>query len=272
MDMKKTQKHDVLPPEDQNSWSNALEEHPLIHWLTDNGKVLLYILAGLILFLILIFRFALSKDVASEADFIHAEKEYRLFSAPVKEGEDLTLQTSALKNLNKILTAHPELHPKYDGPIAEILLIRGESALAMDYAKPAIDRTKSENEPFYTGYAQTTLKIANGNYGQALKDAMAMKEQMIKEGEELKETPEKLPFSTLLYSLNLLRIGMLQQQLALRTDELKTWQEWKDLLKKSREGSLPAYLNGPLFMSFDNLLSEGNTSFTDYIEAREKNS
>lgn len=268
--MKKTQKLESLPPTERYSWADALEEHPLIQWMVANGKVLLYALVGLILLTILILRFIMGGNAASEADFIQAEKEYLLIISPPKDGDDPSAQANALNNLNQIMAAHPELYAKYDGPLAEILLIQGENAQASDYALRAIQRTAQENDPFYTGFAGTTLVIADGKYEEALKEANLLKSQMIQQGVDLQNTPEKMQFTTLLYSLNLLRIGMLQQQLALNTEELATWQEWKGLIEKSREGSQPYYLDGPLFISFDNLLKEGNSTFANYIEAREK--
>ncbi len=271
MNVKKTQKLEMLPSnEPQPSWSDSLEENPLIQWIIANGKILLYILFGLILLGILISRFMIGSPATNEADFINAEKEYLLFKTPTNEESDPQIQASALKNFEKILAAHPELHAKYDGSLAEILLIRGEPTQASDFATSAMQRTAKENDPFYTPFAQTTLAIANGQYEQALNQSKTLKEQMIKVGQELQDTPEKIPFSTLLYSLNLLRIGMLEQQLARHEDERNTWQEWRDLSRRSQEGGLPKYLDGPLFSSFENLLSEGNVTFINYIETREK--
>lgn len=268
--MKKTQKLEMLPPENQPSWSDTLEEHPVIQWAVANGKTLLYVFLGIVLGSILIFRFVSGGSAVSEADFLNAEKEYLLLAAPSAEGNDAGGQATALNALSRIMAAHPELHAKYDGLVAEILLINGENAKAREYATSAIKRTAPENDPFYTSYAQTTLEIADGKYEEALKAALSLKDQMTTQGLALQDTPEKIQFSTLLYSFNLLRIGMLQQQLALHADELKTWDEWKGLMRKSEEGSLPNYLDSQLFMSFNHLLSEGNTSFANYIEAREK--
>lgn len=267
-DMKKTNKLEVLPNQ-PSSWSDSLEEHPFIQWTVANGKLLTYTLIGLVAAILLIFRFASMSESSSEARFIQAEKEYLLFAAPLKEGHDENAQKNAFNRLNSILDAHPELHAKYDGLIAEILLIRGDVSQAKGYASSAIQRTEKENAPFYSNYAQTTFMIANGQYEQALKEAQALKDQMIQQGQQLENTPEKMQFSTLLYGFNLLRIGMLQQQLGL-TEELQTWQEWKDLTRKSQEGSLPNYLDAQLFLSFNHLLSEGNIPFANYIEAREK--
>lgn len=266
--MKKNSKLEMLTTETPPTWSDTLEEHPLIHWLTANGKTLLYILLGLILFVILAYRFMLSSPSASEAEFIQAEKNFLIFANP--ETKDSVAQTDSLKALNSTLSAHPELHAKYDGLIAETLLTRGDLSKAQEYALPAIKRTSKENDPFYTVYAKNTLLVEEQKYPEALEASRTLKEQMIKQGEDLESTPEKIPYGTLLYALNLLRIGMLQQQLQLKTDELVTWEEWKDLTRKSRNGTLPTYLDGQIFLSFDRLLAEGDATFTDYIDTREK--
>lgn len=264
--MKKSEKLEAVTPVERPSWSDTLEEHPFIHWVTENRKNIIYALLGLVVLGIILYRFVNSSNAASETDFINADKDYLLF---IKEG-DPSVQADALKTLNTILAAHPELHPKYDGSIAETLLIRHQTALAADYAQPAIQRTKEENDPFYKSYAQTTLAIADSKFEEALKESKTLKEQMVKQGEELKNNPEKIQFSSLLYAINLLRIGLLQQQLALHEEELKTWQEWKDLIHKSQENSLPNFLDGSLLLSFESLLGEGNTTFANYIDAREK--
>ncbi len=269
-DMKKTQKLEVLPSVERQSWSDRLDENPFLEWMTSNGKTLLYIVIGLILLTIIVLRFILNSHTASETDFMQADKEYLLFANPVKEGQDPTTQAKALNSLLAIIAQHPELHAKYDGLLAEILLTRGESSQATEYASLAIGRTTDENQPFYTNYAQTTLVIADGKYDQALNEAKALKDLMATQGQKLQNTPDKIQVSTLLYSLNLLRIGMLQQQLGLKEEELATWNEWKNLARQSREGSLPSYLDGQLFMAFDHLLTEGNASFAQYIDIREK--
>lgn len=268
--MKKNPKLEVLPPTNHPSWMETLEEQPLVQWAVANGKTLLYILVGLILLSILFFRLIMSSSSASKADFINAEREYVIFAAPAQTESDPTLQMNALKSLSNTMDAHPELHAKYDGRIAETLLIRGQNVQAINYATSAIKRTSQENAPFYTAYAQTTVTIANNQYEQALNESNLLKDQMQKQGQELQMTPEKMEFSTLLYALNLLRIGMLQQKLALSADEGKTWQEWKGLVSKSQTGALPRYLDGQLFLLFDRLLSEGDASFANYIDFRMK--
>lgn len=266
--MKKNSKLEVLPSDDQNSWSSRLEDHAFPQWIASNGKGLLYILLGLILMIMIGYKLMNNFSNISEADFTNAEKSYLQFENSIKEGNDALVRSTALDKLTDIIAAHPELHAKYDGLIAENLLISGEYAKANDFASLAIHRTDDENNPFYSSYAKTTLIIANKQYDQALKDTLALKEQMDTDGQAHISNPEKASFGTLLYALNLLRIGMLQQQLALKDQELKTWQEWKQLLRKSQDQTLPKYLDGQLFIGFDSLLSEGGASFANYIESR----
>lgn len=264
--MKKTPKLDTLPPS-SSSWSSSLDEHPLIQWMSDHGKTLLYALIGLLLLILLTIRWIAGSQSASEMDFLTAEKDFVTFASPLKAGSDPSVQTQALQNLKKILSAHPELHAKYDGLLAEVLLIRGENAEALGFARSSLQRTADENDPFYTHFAQTNLLISENKFEEALKESLALKEAMEKQGSDLQNRLENIQFSTLLYAYNLLRTGLLQQELSLHQEEAKTWQEWKQLLNKSHEGSLPRYLDGQLFIAFDQLLSEGTSTFTNYIES-----
>ncbi|KIC76961.1 hypothetical protein DB41_DP00130 [Neochlamydia sp. TUME1] len=266
--MKKNLNRPSLSSDTPLSWSDALLAHPFTQWASDNGKILLYSFLGLIIFVFILFQF-IWRHAVSEADFVRAEKEFSLFTSS-KDISDPAAEVEALKDLHAIMAAHPELYPKYEGLIAETLLLRGKNEEASLYATSAIKRTAYENDPFYTSYAQATLLLANEKYEEGLKAALNLRNRMLEQAQAFKDTPEKLQYGTFLYALNLLRIAMLQQQLSLFTDELATWKEWEELTLKSGEGTLPFYLKGQLFLSFNNLLSEGKASLADYIEARKK--
>ncbi|MBS4167155.1 Uncharacterized protein NEOC65_002261 [Neochlamydia sp. AcF65] len=267
--MKKNLKRELLSSDTSLSWSDALLAHPLTQWTLGNGKILLYSFLGLIILGFILFQFIWRHHAASEADFIRAEKKFSLFISS-QESSDPAAEVEALRNLHAIMAAHPELYPKYEGLIAETLLLRGKNEEASLYATSAIKRTAYENDPFYTSYAQTTLLLAREEYEEGLKAALHLRNSMLEQGEAFKDKPEKLQYGTFLYAFNLLRIAMLQQQLSLFPDELATWKEWEELTIKSREGTLPFYLKDQLFLSFNNLLSEGKASLADYIEARKK--
>ncbi|BBI17429.1 hypothetical protein [Neochlamydia sp. S13] len=267
--MKKNLNRPSLSSDTPLSWSDALLAHPFTQWASDNGKILLYSFLGLIILVFILFQFIWRHHAVSEADFVRAEKEFSLFTSS-KDISDPAAEVEALKNLHAIMAAHPELYPKYEGLIAETLLLRGKNEEASLYATSAIKRTAYENDPFYTSYAQATLLLANEKYEEGLKAALNLRNRMLEQAQAFKDTPEKLQYGTFLYALNLLRIAMLQQQLSLFTDELATWKEWEELTLKSHEGTLPFYLKGQLFLSFNNLLSEGKASLADYIEARKK--
>ncbi len=226
--------------------ADILGENPWIQWISENGRNLLILFLILISLFFVVFQISSNRTTKSELNFINAENDYQRFIAetnPAKAQEILT-------KLNSILTAYPELKPKYDGLIAEKLIIEGNLLPNLEMATSAIERTKSENAPFYTDYSETTLLIAQKKYEEALKKSLALNEALIL---NLKSEPE-----TLLMPFNLLRIGTLQQLLGLQAEELKTWNEWN--LKGDNQ-------------SFKNLVNQFNiekVSLTNYIETREK--
>lgn len=263
--MKKNPKLQVLPETDSN-WSDQIADHPLILWIANNGKILLYSLLGLVLLTTLGYRLLSSGKAASEANYIQADKDYIEFANPQTVPEK---KEQAYERLINTISYYPDLHAKYDGLLAQALLIQNQPEKALLYANSALKRTSEANDPFYSSYASATILVAENKKEEALKKAQTLKEQMIAQGTERSNNPEQIQFGTLLYAMNLLRIGMLQQDLSLNNEELATWQEWKELARKSQESSLPPYLDGNLFLSFEQVLGEGQSTFANYIDARE---
>jgi hypothetical protein len=248
--MKKTVNHPM--PENLSS----IDENPLMLWITQYGRTLMYVLIGLILAGILIYRFFSVHEEKQEAEYWTAEKEFRLLAKPVESNEGPAINEDALAQLRAVLERHPALQAKYDALIAQTLLDHGNTKDAMPFANSAIDRTLSENQPFYSEFAKTSLLISDKQYDAALKSSLALQQKM----QELKEKSEKSGdrhFGDTLFALNFLRIGMLQQQLGLKIDELNTWQEWKKLARTSG------------FEQQQILFSDGRVSLVDYINLRE---
>ncbi len=239
---KNTHPHNALPMADLHP---SLDENPIIHWFVQNGKTLLYLLMGLLLLLVIGYRFIWGKTAKSEVEFLKAQNDFAIFQ---KEPAPSTTETqdNALQNLLSLLERHPELHPKYDGLLAQTLLMRNKIDSADKLEKGALERTKQENAPLFTDYAETTLLIAQNHYPEALQRALALKEKLSQEE------------NSILFALNLLRIASLQQQLGLAQDELKTWQQWK----QSAES--------PAFQTVNQLFTFGRVTLLNYIEAKEK--
>jgi hypothetical protein len=257
--MKKTQTNQNPPLPTSMDLASKLEEHPIVQWFAENGKSLLYVLGAGILLFILGYKLANGASNQSEMDYVQAQNEFNRFQT----SEERDAQEDSFQKLVAVMDRHPELHAKYDGLIAQTLLNRSQTADAKKFASSALERTKSENEPFYTDFAQTTLLIAEEKYADALQRAQALQQKM------LPLVSQEKNYGGLLYADNLVRIGMLQQQLGDKKGELQTWQEWKKLagLSKESAGSQVDPLN---FRAIDSLYSEGKISFLQYIEFREK--
>ena len=261
--MKKNSKLEILP-DNENSWTHSIENHPWILTAAENGKTILYTLLVIVLTATLAYRFFSASQKDDEAQFRLAENNFTKLKESSEGSQDV------LKELYQVMDKHPELQAKYQGPIAQYLLTQGDFETASKLANLAINRTYAENDPFYTSYAKNTLLIADHKYDLALNHAKELQKNMQAQGNEFLNNPEKVSFGTLIYALNLFRIGMLSSELGLKDEELKTWNEWKTLSGQSREGKLPVYFDSMQFIALENLLSEGDSSFSNYIESREK--
>lgn len=247
-------KHPInhTPKEIDLNLESQWEENPSIQWLFEHGKIILYSILIALTLLFTIYRMNLAYTGHAEADYIEADNNFQLI-AEAPGSQEAAVQKEALEKLQLLMKRHPDLHTKYDGALAQILLNRGEMESAQEYANLAIARTTAANQPFYTKYAQTSLLIANQQYNRALEEALLLQEQM--------KTQESLGYSDILFAFNLLRIAFLQQQLDLKTDEVATWQQWKEFASKSEDPALAQALT---------LFNEGTISLNNYIEAREQ--
>ncbi len=171
--MKKTQTNQNPPLPTSMDLASKLEEHPIVQWFAENGKSLLYVLGAGILLFILGYKLANGASNQSEMDYVQAQNEFNRFQT----SEERDAQEDSFQKLVAVMDRHPELHAKYDGLIAQTLLNRSQTADAKKFASSALERTKSENEPFYTDFAQTTLLIAEEKYADALQRAQALQQK-----------------------------------------------------------------------------------------------
>lgn len=241
-----------------DSW----EENQIVQWITKYGfPALLALLAGIALVFI-IFRLITLGNEEAEMEYWNADKEFAQFSNPSTLESDPLAGEDALARLNAILNRQPELHAKYDGLIAQTLIGRNDIGDALPFAKSALNRTETENTPYYTSYAQTTLLIGESHYEDALNLAVLLDKQM-REALNQNLPIEQRHFGDLLFSFNLLRIGILQEKLGLKDQELHTWQEWKRYQQGTEAPTL-----AKAFQQQNIFLSEGKVTFADYIDYR----
>ena len=242
----------TIPP--HHSLADHLEEHPVVHWFSKNGLSVVYMVIGAIFLLMLIYRYY-GGSAKSQQDFYEAE-------SSLQKLQKFLGIAGRFGTLRTILNAHPELHPKYDGLIAQVLLNEGNVQEAKPFAELAIHRTESENAPYFTDFAQTTLLIADKQYSEALQRAQALSQKMLEQETFQKE-------NRLLFAYNLLRIGMLQQELGAYEDANKTWKEWMGYAEKANQTASAATMNTNGFLLLTRAFSEGKLTLLNYMTHQE---
>ena len=249
------------PITETNSLSDFLAESPIIQWISDNGRNLLWILLAFLASALLLYKIFGGSSTKTESDYFKAEGEFSVF----ENSADPKAQNEALSKLSALLTRYPDLQPKYDGLVAQTLLNRNEVKEALPFANRTLSRTGKDHLPFYADYAHATLSISQEKYDDALKQAQTLKEKMISHA---KENGDEKEFGDALYLFNLLRIAMLNQQLGNKEEELRAWQEFKQsAVQRQGEGY---FVQSDLFENVIKKLQEGKASLLNYIEAREK--
>lgn len=223
-------------------WSN----HPAVEWALNNKQTLLWAALGIFAGLILTYRVLMNRSINAEGDFFRAQTAFVNFQeAAIKSKSEAA---ATLKELESIMKTHPELHGKYDAPLAQTLLIEDQIPLAEKYAQATFKRTKNDFIDNYHEFAATSLLIGNGNYQEALVQAQNLKEKMNAESSKTENT---------LYFFNLIRLAVLHQQIGNNQEEKQLWEEVKTL-------SAQTDLSGLL-----NLFTEGQADFSSYLQKRQ---
>lgn len=251
LNKKRQRKHFMSKPSSLKplSFAEDTDHHPAAEWLIANKKIITIAFAALFALILLAYRLLSNQAVKAENDFFSAQSEFnafqRIVSQPYFTAEAVD---QALSKLQGPLERHPELHAKYDGSIAQTLLIANQPAQAAPYAEGVFKRTSQDPVSFYRSYGETSLAIEEGRYGDAYQQALSLKDL-------LSQTPTG---HETLYLFNLVRLAFLQQQLHLQQEELQTWNE---LQNTDRPTSL---------MAVYKLFSQGQASLAHYIDERKK--
>lgn len=232
------------------SFDEDWSSHPAIEWLSAHRKILLWALFTLIALLILASRFAALRTLNAESDFFQAQTAFTRFQqAAINPATDSSADAD-LEQLEAIMQRHPELKPKYEGSLAQTLLINGQTSQAKTFIEDVFSRTKPDHLQLYQNYTQTSLFIGEGRYSDALQQA-----------QQLKFTLDQLDAGAnpILYVFNLIRLAMLYQQTGQAEQELKMWDEFQNQ---------PQRLAAVLAAS--QVLHSGQASLNQYIEERKK--
>lgn len=231
---------------EKSDLSDSFAEHPIVQWISQNGRSLLYALLGLVALFLIGYRLMGGQGSNSAKDYLSVEREMGIFLAAERSETGAAQAKDSLDKLTRLLNKYPDLRAKYEGLIAQQLIVRGDVAAAIPLAERTLARISQEHIPLYSQYSQTTLLIEKGSDAEALEQATALQAKVNEKD------------ASGLFAANLLRMAMLNQKLGKKNDELKTWQILKETLTQSDNDQLVR------------ALSEGRISILDYIAFREK--
>lgn len=256
--------HEISMKKEQFSASAPLEhhlqhftdEHPLMQWIERHGKTLLAAFLGVIVLLFAVYRVSSNSTAKAEADYFEAAKQFALF----QKGDD----KEAFAKLQATLAHRPELHPKYDGQIAQTLLNRGDAQAAEEYASLVFARVRNDQVPYYEEFASITLLISQGDYPNALKRSQELKQKLLKDATA---SGQARAFGDTLFAYNLLRVALLEQKAGTPQGEKAAWDEWNTYSQASTNS---ASIRAASFYTLDSLFGEGPLTLNSYIKSREK--
>lgn len=183
-------------------------------WIHDNLNSIIAVGVGL--FAVAGWTFYQWKS-GSPGDYLAAEKTFNEWTGD---------RNDKLIKLQKILKQHPELHAKYDGRIAQKLLVNSEHGLAAGFAKAA-QRRIGEFSPYYARFSNCSLLIGEKKFENALEESLSLKQALDQDPNFWKTESDLVRHGGILYGYNLLRIAFLQQLAGNNAGELAAWKEFE---------------------------------------------
>ncbi len=224
-------------------------DHPAVEWISNNKQSILWIIVGLFAVLILSYRILMTRTMNAETDFFRSQTDFTKFQDAALNSNNHLIDAASLSNLEVLMKSYPELHEKYDGPLAQTLLIEEQLPQAEAYAKTTFKRTANDSIDLYHDYAATSLLIGNKQYPEALTRAQELNSRMSLETRRPQDT---------LYFFNLIRLAFLNQQLGFAREEKQLWENLKNFQ--------PQASSAEVF----NLFKIGQATLNQYIEMRLK--
>ena len=150
------------------------------------------------------------------------------------------------------MAQHPEMKPKYQGDLAQTLLVTGHVPQAQQFTEDIFKRTQPDTLQLYQDYSRTSLLIGEGHYEVALTQAQQLRTTLDRLDKQKNENP-------LLYVYNLIRIAMLYQQTGQPKEELDAWDDLQGQI-----------LRLDAMLAANRVFKIGESSLNQYIEERKK--
>lgn len=194
------------------SFNDDWSSHPAVEWMLANKQTLIYGFFGLILLLILSSRLLNWNMVNAEKDYFQAQALFTQFqNNPLKES---SADNADFQQLLTLMERHSELKPKYDGLLAQTLIINHQPLQAQPLVNDIFKRTGPDHLQLYQNYTQATLLLSQGQYKEGLKLAQQLKGELDQLG---------LATHPMLYTYNLIRLALIHQELNQIEEERDAW-------------------------------------------------
>lgn len=250
MSKMKTQQNQTEEPID---WAEQVQQHPAFEWMMENRRYIPYLFIALLALIAIGYKLTSGRVAEAETNYQLAESYWMQIQKNIGEVTGVSKQEDALRQLREIVNEYPELQAKYDGLIAQLLLVHGLSDEAEPYAERTQLRTDETQSPAFKEFSDITLLIAKGDHEEALQQSLTLKEKLLT-GDE---PPLLLPYT-------MIRIAMLYQGTGQKDLESLAWDEWKQYASgDSMQKPDPAAIK-----TISTLFSEGDFTLDRYIETR----
>lgn len=234
---------DSMHFQDSSPTSDIMEK------IFNNKQIILGSIVSLLLILLIAYRFLSTENSHKEVDFIKAQNTFNAFQQEISTNGSASKES--LEELTALMKRLPDLQAKYDGSIAQSLLISGQIAEAKPYIESIFQRTAAEHLSLYKDFTAISYASASKNYEQALDLSLKLNQALL--------NSPSLNENSVLYTLNLIRTAALYEQLGKNEEELATWNLVEKELKESDTGSILA-----------TALQTGKTSLKQFIDGRKK--
>lgn len=201
----------------------AIFKEQVLDWILDRRKKILLGTVFIFSLLFLLYQLSSRWQGKSQADFFKAQSSFHEWiTSPQGKNEFFDV-------LKKTIEKHPELHPKYDGLIAERFLSLGEWSRGSAFAHTMLDRVKRFS-PLQASFAAASAHIAEGKCEEALVQAKQLKEHL-EQDDSLKES-SLVGCGKILYLYNLLRIALLEHRMNPGPKALEAWEELEEKISE----------------------------------------
>lgn len=252
-----------------DDWMEKLQTHPFFHWSVENWRWYLY---GFLLFAItsaLGLSLSTRSSTKAESNYLLADNYLQILQKNIPDETLNPSLESTLAKLEKITQEYPELQPKYEGIIAQFLLLQKEEQKASLFSKKILKRVQTDELPIYSRFTEITLLTSQGNYQEALSQSQALHKELL---DSFQSPPHSKSDSStaLLFAYNLLRIAMLNKQTEHKEGEIKAWQEWERYAAIDKENKDPLFIDPKSFGKIKDFFKEGNFSLDQYIGRRKE--